>query len=48
MNEYQSVNTLIDGIKGTSAFLSSLISRKSGLVFLVIVFGVILSKILVN
>jgi len=48
MNEYQSVDNLIDGITGTSAFLSSLISRKYGLVFLAIVFGVIISKFLIS
>ena len=46
LNEYQSVNALIDEIKGTTGFFSSLISRKSGLVFLFIVFGVIITKLL--
>jgi len=46
LNEYQSVDALIDGIKGTTGFLSSLVSRKSGLVFVFIVLGVIFSKIL--
>jgi len=46
MNEYQSVDALIDGVKETSGFLSSLISMKSGLVFLFIIFGVIVSKVL--
>jgi hypothetical protein len=46
LNGYQSVNTLVDGIKGTTDFLSSLFSRKSGLVLLFIVFGVIISKLL--
>jgi hypothetical protein len=44
--EFQSVEALVDGVKGTSGFLSSLISRKSGLLFLFIVLGVILSKII--
>jgi hypothetical protein len=43
--EFQSVETLIDGIKGTTGFLSSLFSRKSGLVFAFIVLGVVLSKL---
>lgn len=46
LNEYQSVDGLVSGIKGTTSFLSSLISRKFGLVFLFIVFGVIVSKLL--
>ena len=43
--EFQSVENLIDGIKGTTGFLSSLVSRKSGLVFAFIVLGVIISKL---
>ena len=46
--EFQSVEDLIDGVKGTTGLLSSLISRKSGLVFLFIVLGVVVSKLLVN
>lgn len=46
MYEYQAVDGLIDGVKGTTGFLSSLLSRKSGLVFLFIVFSVIISKLL--
>ena len=45
-NVYQSVDILIDEIKGTTDFLAGLLSRKSGLVFLFIVFGVIISKLL--
>lgn len=44
--EIQSVDNLIDGVKGTTGFLSGLISRKSGLVFIFIVLGIIASKIL--
>jgi hypothetical protein len=44
--EYQSIEALIDGVKGTTGFLSSLFSRKSGLVFLFIMLGVVLSKLL--
>lgn len=46
LNEYQSVDALIDGVKGTTSFLSRLISRKSGLVFMVIVLSVLVSKLL--
>jgi len=48
MEEYYSVEALIDGVKGTTGFLSSLVSRKFGLVFLVIVLGVVLSKVLLG
>jgi hypothetical protein len=43
---FQSVEALVDGVKGTTGFLSGLVSRKSGLVFVFIVLGVILSKVL--
>ena len=44
--EFQSVEALIDGVKGTTGFLSAILSRKSGLFFLVIVLGLVVSKIL--
>lgn len=46
LHDYQSVDALIEEVKGTTNFLSSLISRKSSLVLLFIVFGVIVSKLL--
>ena len=46
LNEYQSIDNLMDEIKGTTNFLSSLISRKFGLVFMLILFGVIVSNLL--
>ena len=45
-HDYQSVDALIEEVKGTTGFLSSLVSRKSSLVFLFIVFGVLVSKLL--
>lgn len=48
LNEYQSIDALIEGIKGTTGFLSGFISRKSGLFFLFIIFGVIISKFLID
>ena len=48
LNDYQSIDALVDGIKGTTGLLSRLISRKSGLVFLFIVFGVIVSKLVLG
>ena len=48
LNEFQSVDALIDGIIGTTGFLSSLVSRKFGLVFLFIVLGVVISKLFVS
>jgi hypothetical protein len=44
--EFQSVETLVDGVKGTTGFLSGLLSRKTGLVFLFIVLGAIVSRFL--
>lgn len=43
--EFETVEALIDGIKGTTGFFSNLFSHKSGLVFAFIVLGVILSKL---
>lgn len=45
-NEYQSVEGLIDGVKGTTEFLSSIFSLKPGLVLLLIVLAVIAANIL--
>jgi len=45
-NEYQSVEGLIDNVKGTTGFLSSLFSLKPGSVFLFIVFAAIVAYIL--
>jgi len=45
-NEYQSVEGLVDVIKGTTGFLSSLFSPKPGLVILLVVLGVIVANIL--
>ena len=44
--DYQSVGVLIEEVKGTAGFLSGLISRKSSLVLLFIVFGIVVSKLL--
>jgi hypothetical protein len=48
MYDYQSIDSLVSGVKGTTAFLSKLISRKSGFAFLVIVFVVIVSTLIMN
>lgn len=45
-NEYQSVEGLVDSVKETTGFLSSLFSPKSGLVILLVVLGVIAANIL--
>lgn len=47
-NDYQSIDTLVNGVKGTTVFLSRLLSRKSGVAFLVIVFTVIVSTIVLH
>jgi hypothetical protein len=44
--DYRFVDALVNEVKGTTGFLSSLISRKSSLVLLFIVFGAIVSKLL--
>ena len=48
LNAYQPIEDLVENVKGTTNFLSSLISRKSGLAFLFVVLGVLVSKLLIN
>lgn len=48
MNDYQSIDALVSGVKGTTGFLSRLISRKFGLAFLFIVFTVIVSTLILH
>jgi hypothetical protein len=48
MNDYQSIDALVSGVKGTTGFLSRLISRKSGIAFLFIVFAVIVSTLILH
>ena len=45
-NEYQSVEGLIENVKGTTGFLSNLFSPKPGLVILLVVLGVIIVNVL--
>jgi hypothetical protein len=46
LNEFPNVEALVDGVKGTTGFLSTLISRKSGLIFMLIVLGAIVTKLI--
>lgn len=46
MNDYQSVEGLIENVKGTTGFLSNLLSSKFGLAFMLVVLGVIAANIL--
>jgi hypothetical protein len=48
LNEYQSIEALVDKIKGTTGVLSGLLSRISGLVILFVVLGVIASQIMLK
>lgn len=45
LNDYQSIDTLIEGVKGTSSILSVLFSRKTGLFLSLIILCVLLSKL---
>lgn len=45
-NEYQTVEDLIDGVKGSTGFLSSLFSPKPMLVALLVILGVIAANIM--
>ncbi len=44
-NHYESVDALVNGIKGTTGVLSRLISWKSGVIILFIVVAAVLSKL---
>jgi hypothetical protein len=46
INEYQSIEGLIDKVKGTTGFLASLFSLKLGSVFLFVVFAAIIAYML--
>lgn len=46
--EFRTVESLIDGVKGTTGLLSSLMSRKSALAFILLVLSVIFSKVLLG
>jgi hypothetical protein len=48
MYDYQSIDALVSGVKGTTSFLSRLISRKTGFTFLFIIFALIVSTIILN
>ena len=47
-NEYQSVEGLIEGIKGTTGFIAGLLSRKFGVIFLFIVLGALVTQLLLK
>lgn len=46
--DYQSIDALVGEVKGTTGFLSRLISQKSGMVLMFIVIAVIVSTIILN
>ena len=47
-NDFQNIDALVGAVNGTTGLLSRLLSRKSGLVLLIIVCGVIVSKLVLN
>ena len=46
LNEFQSIEALIDEIKGTTGVLSGFLSRISGLVVFFVVLSVIVSQVI--
>ena len=48
LNDYQNIDALVAAVQGTNGLLSRLLSRKSGLVLLIIVCGVIVSKLILG
>jgi len=45
LNEYPSVDALVSGVVGTTGFLSSLVSRKTGMIVMLIALGVVVAKV---
>ena len=48
LDNYQSIDALVEGVKGTTGILSRLISRKSGVALVFVVLAVIVSKIILT
>lgn len=48
LNEYRSVDALVNGITGTTSFISSLVSAKTGMAITLIVLGVFVTKVLLG
>lgn len=46
--EYQKIDAFVEGIKGMVGFLSSLVSRTTGLMLMIIVLGMLISKLLLG
>lgn len=44
LNDYPNVDVLINKVTGTTSFISSLVSRKTGLLIMLIVLGVMVTK----
>jgi hypothetical protein len=44
LNGFQNIDALVDAVQGTTGLLSRLLSWKSGVVVLIILCGVIVSK----
>jgi len=47
-DSYQPVFSLINEIKGTTRILSTLLSRKAGVLFILAVIGIVVSKVLLG
>lgn len=48
LNHYESVDALVNAIKGTTSILSSLISRKCGFALLFLSLGAIVTKLVLG
>lgn len=46
--EYQTLDAFVEGVKGMTGFLSSLLSRTTGLMLVIIVLSVLVSRLLLG
>jgi hypothetical protein len=48
LNDFQNIDALVCAVQGTTGMISRLLSRKSALVLLIVVAGVVISKLILN
>lgn len=48
LDDFQPIESLVDQVKGTTNFITGLLSRKFGLVFLFIVLSAIVSTLILS
>jgi hypothetical protein len=48
LNNFENVDALVGAVQGTTGLLSRLLSRKSGLIVLIVVCGLVISKLILS